>query len=565
MKSIHITTSPSNYSGFVDLDINLRKRDISERLCALGMYYCLDLNKLNSIICTKAVSKFSIKESKLRKRFASDCNDISKKFGNFLCIKYASQFKRSLFCDILMDTDIEFVIKLGVKEGIEIKEGRGMYCKKRIPLEHIVKGLVKEPRKKLIPDSDSEFTEFSKQPMNIILMSTNNIIEHKKFFRLFNKSQELDLTPIEVPNVVPIKIGQLPRDCSEIYEKNKSYIETASLKPCSKVYSEYSHIFKLVDEKMLGEIEKCYNDCKDKNVITGDLPDSVLNIMDVIIHFGFDTFKSDLQCYKERNIFTNVKKDTLIAMIEEKKKEYELRDKLKLEKDEIDFKIMTRNALITALPTQTKALKISNDKLFKKREWLKIKSVKRFNRTMQNDSVHYDKPVFKIHNPFQPLIDDTPEMLSDDEKVGDEEDGFFSFFEDDLVSDIPTKKRHKNTDPDIEDYKFALTVVDTTNVSEIFTNINQLIMDKATIAADSKMSGYCKIPKLAGKNYISLIAKLHNLIKNDRYKRNVDKDIHNVRGCSIKFAAGNLHRLMKSKTYSLLNINSERKNSLMNS
>jgi hypothetical protein len=50
------------------------------------------------------------------------------------------------------------------------------------------------------------------------------------------------------------------------------------------------------------------------------------------------------------------------------------------------------------------------------------------------------------------------------------------------------------------------------------------------------------IPRMRGRCLVALAAKLMQLIKNGKYRKNVDKSIHHVRGCSVKFLAGNITR-----------------------
>jgi hypothetical protein len=95
--------------------------------------------------------------------------------------------------------------------------------------------------------------------------------------------------------------------------------------------------------------------------------------------------------------------------------------------------------------------------------------------------------------------------------------------------------------PKEEDFSDAFKIFESTdNFEDLFRTPDRFDSDEIRLNP-----GANKVPKSRGRYYVILAAKIIRLLKNGEYKKNIDKEIHMVRGCSIKFAAKNIKRLIK--------------------
>jgi hypothetical protein len=96
--------------------------------------------------------------------------------------------------------------------------------------------------------------------------------------------------------------------------------------------------------------------------------------------------------------------------------------------------------------------------------------------------------------------------------------------------------KKSSTDLNDQDMFTAMEIcLKTENLQDLFTNSK----------ADTKWK-HNSIPKMRGRMLMLLIAKEIALMRKKAYKKNIDKSLHNVRGCTVKYLAGNLYRFMKT-------------------
>jgi hypothetical protein len=96
--------------------------------------------------------------------------------------------------------------------------------------------------------------------------------------------------------------------------------------------------------------------------------------------------------------------------------------------------------------------------------------------------------------------------------------------------------KKSSTDLNDQDMFTAMEIcLKTENLQDLFTNSK----------ADTRWK-HNSIPKMRGRMLMLLIAKEIALMRKKAYKKNIDKSLHNVRGCTVKYLAGNLYRFMKT-------------------
>jgi hypothetical protein len=95
--------------------------------------------------------------------------------------------------------------------------------------------------------------------------------------------------------------------------------------------------------------------------------------------------------------------------------------------------------------------------------------------------------------------------------------------------------RKSSTDINDQDLYTSIEIcLKTENLQDLFTN------SKANTSWRHN-----SIPKMRGRMLMLLIAKEIALIRKKAYKKNIDKELHNVRGCTVKYLAGNLYRFLE--------------------
>lgn len=159
-----------------------------------------------------------------------------------------------------------------------------------------------------------------------------------------------------------------------------------------------------------------------------------------------------------------------------------------------------------------------------------------------------------IKNAFQCL---EPE---DDFYFGDDFEIFDNEFETDMrvVQNEHLKIENEKSQKNIilEDYMKAFNLlVQVKNPERIFTNCGVLNKNLSEIKKGNKTCGDNKIPRRVGRNYFSLIAKFYSLIRRGKFVKNIDKSIHKVRGCTIKFAMSSLLSIRDQIDLNLLSPN----------
>jgi hypothetical protein len=96
--------------------------------------------------------------------------------------------------------------------------------------------------------------------------------------------------------------------------------------------------------------------------------------------------------------------------------------------------------------------------------------------------------------------------------------------------------KKSSTDLNDQDMFTAMEIcLKTENLQDLFKNSE----------ADTRWK-HNSIPRMKGRMLMLLIAKEIALMRKKAYKKNIDKSLHNVRGCTVKYLAGNLHRFMKT-------------------
>jgi hypothetical protein len=161
-----------------------------------------------------------------------------------------------------------------------------------------------------------------------------------------------------------------------------------------------------------------------------------------------------------------------------------------------------------------------------------------------------DEQRLPIHKRLKPICDLKPYKLEnrfDALKWLDEEEGPGVGPADETLGQTIRRvnkwkaQRHqyfKKSSTDLNDQDMFTSIeicLKTENLQDLFTNS----------AADTKWK-HNSIPKMKGRMLMLLIAKEIALIRKKAYKKNIDKDLHNVRGCTAKYLAGNLYKFIKA-------------------
>jgi len=312
----------------------------------------------------------------------------------------------------------------------------------------------------------------------------------------------------------PEKIDKYRNWFKEITEKNKGstldYIPEFEFPEGMDEKRKKRELDKMIYDSMYAVWGDLYQYYYDKKVEIGEYCKRVKVLSEDEVKWGSHKFKK-----------SNVS--------DEKIKRKELLDSLLAKKKNEALAIETQNKLIKSLQDRKE---FKSDKI-KRLE--KIKKIKQKERIKLFKKHSYNE-VITQSNKYEAL------MNLEEEEEGDANypDHYVCEWDDISVSSGLVSPKSKII-PSKEDFEDAFKIFEATkNFEDLFRTPDRMPEHIMEINP-----GANKVPRSKGRYYLILTAKIINLLKSGSYKKNIDKDIHMVRGCSVKFAALNIRRLIK--------------------
>lgn len=581
-------------SGF-DLKINFFNLKSLPLLVLTAIRYGVSLDKLNSVLICKHCDTNIIKQSRKRKIFISDLNFLSKKTDFKRVIANCENFGFSKNIEDLLDFKFdtyEFFVGEGECQFSYIKTEeicfKDKICK-NIDFDsndNSSFGKIKNKRSKY--DFRIHFEGMTKSKIlsgycdKALLVDEdevrNQILDDEYIIKVEKEhlNRELSKMVEEKSNLPPEKkiifdnpnLGRDIRTAEEKRELNE-YLEMTKFEPKSR---RYEHKLGEKILRMWPTIKDEVKEIKDyaekhnrypNDLIDCKLPKDFLDYPEFYVN-NYNTLQEDYDNLKRieefksgyevknisyKRVLTSESKHLMLKNeIENFKKEISELDKreVNLNNKKGVFKCLDKRRLYVAEKNGLEEVK----KQIKYIELEKRKKGKRL-RLSSFPEVRIEEKFPLSKNPFQPIA--PPENYSEE---SDDE------FEVDPIGlkEILSEGSSSVKDIILEDYNKAYNVlVQVQNPESIFTNTKMLQENMKLISVGKKTCGENKIPKTRGRYYFTLLAKFYSLLRNKKFVKNIDKNLHKVRGCSIKYAMKSLISVGEQVDMNLLtNISSSR-------
>lgn len=577
MKTIlRIPLSGLDFISSFDLRINFFNLKSLPLLVLTACRYGVDLDRLNSTLICGHCDTNIVSQSRKRKIFISDLNCLSKKFDQKRVVKNCEDFGSSInIKDLLFFNFNEFEFFVGEGEHqfsyslpaeIELKEK----IVKDIDYsgnENVDYGKIK--RKKSKYECQMFFKNVDK---NNILNGycDNKLIVDEAEAKADLKDEEfilnIEKTQIkEALETLESEKSSLPQE-KKIVFKRSGFGRDARSELEKMEYDEYEKLTEFVPKS------KRYESKLGNKILEmwPSIKDEVLEIKNYVDKHG--RYPNDLKDCKLPNDFMDypdfyvnnchtLQEDYLnLKRISEVKENYEVQDlsykrtllsnnrnfELKNEIKELEKEF----AVLEKKQTMLNNKKSVFECLYNRRSYVEEKrNIEDIQKQLKHIELSKKRKKFKLDcfpeirmmEKF-PLSKNPYSAISPGDDFYDEFD-LLNEGETDVLGIKEVMKTCHTTSKNIilDDYNKAFNVlVQVKNPEKIFTNVDVWNENQKLITNNVKTCGENKIPKRTGRFYFTLLAKMYSLLRNKCFIKNIDKYIHKVRGCSIKYAMKSL-------------------------